>query len=181
MGLTSQLSRFKELAEAGGVWFQPPLRADTIAERTARSEMQLPEEIVAFYTVCDGAELDSCVSLLPLSRYIDVRSILTEIAREMDEEEWRREYHPFAHYNGDLTLCLELPSRKVRVLDVECSVINDVAETLDVFLSALERALVNGGVAPGEYGGSSLPGWGAAAREFGIGKIWNSGVDEAKS
>ena len=175
MSLAARLQLMKRIAEAGGIAFNPPPKATTVVERLARHEMTLTPEIGALFEVCDGADLGGCVSLVSLENYISTKKCLEELACEIEEEEWGRPYIPFAHFNADLILCYAPEDFGVYTLDVECSYIVKVAPSLELFISALESALMEGGVEIGEYGIPNLPSWSKEDKRYGIKEVWNTG------
>lgn len=180
MSLVARLARMREAAEAGGVYFNPTLRPETIADRLARHEMDLPPEISALFQVCDGAALGDSVGILSLEDFVSMKQILDEIAADADTdyEEMTREYVPFAQYAGGLTLCFSPDDFGVYTLDIECSVAVKIAPDLESFLSALESALRSGGVGTDQLGAPFLPSWSQEAERYGIKEVWNTGDDE---
>ena len=116
----------------------PGLSKVEILEAFQKINLLPPPEIVELYQWHNGiGELDCFLNLMDLDNAVDWYKDFLASKTEYPEWKWDKNYFPLLNMNGDVQLCLDVETFAVMTIDIECNIVDKIANHYIDYLDAL--------------------------------------------
>lgn len=122
----------------------PGLPAEETRQKLEAIDISPPKELVQLYEWHNGiGYLNAFFSLLSVDEAIMVYGIFRDFKIEFPDFAWQKSWYPVFTTNGDIHHCVDLDSGAVIDIDLECDIVNRIADHYDDILDAMMHVLDN--------------------------------------